>query len=174
MHIQVKTLTGKTANISVNANTSIDELSVMVENVFSVPLDEQKLLFNGKKLAGGNVSDYGITDACAIHMVVSIEGGKKKKKKVQKKPKKQHRKKKVNLAILSYFKVEGDKVVRLRQKSPTGTFMAEHADRFYCGRSHITYKKKEDQAQSKQQEKAADKGADKAKAQAPAKDKKKK
>jgi small subunit ribosomal protein S27Ae len=78
-------------------------------------------------------------------MVVDIDGGKgKKKKKKTKKPKKPHRKRKVNLAILKYYKVDGGKVVRLRQRSPAGTFMAEHSDRYYCGKSHITYKKKEE------------------------------
>ena len=91
-------------------------------------------------------------------MVVDIDGGKGKKKKKQgKKAKKQHKKKKVKLQILNYFKVDDGKVIRLRQRSPTGTFMAEHSDRYYCGRSHITYKKKEQ---------GADKGG---KTEAPAK-----
>mmetsp|Transcript_20460 Transcript_20460/g.21240 ORF Transcript_20460/g.21240 Transcript_20460/m.21240 type:complete len:176 (-) Transcript_20460:233-760(-) len=156
MRIQVKTLTGKSANIEVDQNTNIDQLSQIVENVFSVPTEEQKLLFNGKILSNGTIEEYGIVEEAAIHMVVALEGGKgKKKKKKVKKPKKKHTKRKVKLAILNYFKVDDGKVVRLRQRSPTGTFMAEHSDRYYCGRSHITYKKKE--GASKPVEKKAEK-----------------
>lgn len=145
MRIQVKTLTGLSAFIEVEQNTSIQAIHQLVQDQFSVPVEEQKLLFNGKLLTEGTVEDYGLMKEAAIHMMVAIEGGKgKKKKKKQKKPKKKHTKRKVKLAVLNYFKVEDGKVVRLRQRSPTGAFMAEHSDRYYCGRSHIAYKKKED------------------------------
>jgi ubiquitin-small subunit ribosomal protein S27Ae len=145
MHIQVHTLSGKTAQINLQSNLTVEELSLQVEQAFGIPSEEQKLIFNGHRLVEGLLSEYGITQESSVYMLVSIEGGKgKKKKKKVKKPKKQHRKRKVNLAILKYFKVEGGKVIRLRQKSTAGTFMAEHEDRFYCGKSHITYKKKEE------------------------------
>lgn len=145
MHIRVLTLTGKTENLSIESSASIQTLSQLVSEVFSVPVEEQKLLFNGKLLLAENtVADYGIMEEAAIHLIVSIDGGKgKKKKKKTKKTKKSHKKRKVKLAVLGYFKVDGGKVVRLRQRSPAGTFMAEHNDRYYCGRSHITYVKKE-------------------------------
>jgi len=106
----------------------------------------------------GSAFDYEMKEESNIYMVVSLDGGKKKKKKV-KKAKKHHKKKKVKFAVLNYFKVEDGKIVRLRQKSPAGTFMAEHNDRFYCGRSHITYKKKEvteKKAPAKKEEVVAD------------------
>lgn len=150
MRIQVQTLTGVNARIEVQQSTSILELQDLVEEVMSVPSDMQKLIFNGKLLENGFVGDYQITEEAAIYMLVALDGGKgKKKKKKTKKPKKPHKKKKVKLAILNYFKVDDGKVVRLRQRSPTGTFMAEHQDRYYCGRSHITYKKKEDKKPEK-------------------------
>ena len=144
MHIYVKTLTGKTNQISINSNSSISELNNEINSTFGVPAEEQKLIFNGQKLSSGLVSNYGLTEESCVYLIVDIEGGKKKKKKKAKKPKRQHKKKKVNLAVLKYFKVEGGKVVRLRQRSEVGTFMAEHADRYYCGKSHITFKKRED------------------------------
>ena len=144
MQIKVQTLTGKLATITVESNTSIRSLSQLVSDVFSVPVEEQKLFFNGKLLIEGTVQEYGIMEEAAIHMLVAIDWGKgKKKKKKTKKTKKSHKKRKVKLAVLGYFKVDGWKVVRLRQRSPAGTFMAEHNDRYYCGRSHITYVKKE-------------------------------
>jgi len=147
MRIQVKTLTGKTAKFDVEADSSVSKLSELVENTFSVPIDEQKLIFNGKLLEEGSFMENGLKEEGAVYMIVAIEGGKgKKKKKKSKKPKPKHKKKKVKLAILNYYKVEDGTVTRLRQRSPSGTFMAEHSDRYYCGRTHITYKKKEDKA----------------------------
>jgi len=112
-----------------------------------VPSDEQKLIFNGKKLQSGKfVLDYEITDYSNLYMIVELEGGAKgkKKKKDVKKGKKPHKKKKVKLAILKYYRVEDGKVTRLRQMCkvcPPGTFIAEHADRLYCGRCHTAYLK---------------------------------
>jgi small subunit ribosomal protein S27Ae len=46
-----------------------------------------------------------------------------------------------------FFKVEGDKVERkgkVCDRCGGGTFMAEHGDRFYCGKCGLTvWKKKE-------------------------------
>jgi small subunit ribosomal protein S27Ae len=150
MRIQVSTLTGKTANISLNKdNSTVESLSTQVEEVFGVPMDEQKLIFNNQKLTDGSLSVFGLSEESnsnIIYMLVDIDGGKgKKKKKKTKKPKKPHRKRKVNLAILKYFKIEGGEVVRLRQQSQVGTYMAEHKDRYYCGKSHAAYKKKEEE-----------------------------
>ncbi len=143
MHIQVKTITGRTEVINILSTPSVEELKNEIENVFGVPSDEQKLILAGKKLNFGTVE---LKEDSHIYLVVDIDGGKKKKKKKTKKPKRQHKKKKVNLAVVNYYKVEGGKVVRLRQRSPVGTFMAEHSDRYYCGKSHITFKKKEETA----------------------------
>ena len=53
---------------------------------------------------------------------------------------------------MKYYKVEGDKVVRLKQMCkvcPPGTFIAEHADRLYCGRCKVAYTKVADKAEKK-------------------------
>jgi ubiquitin-small subunit ribosomal protein S27Ae len=47
----------------------------------------------------------------------------------------------------SLYKVEGDKLVRLRKACPKcgpGTFLAEHEDRFACGRCGYTEFKSKD------------------------------
>lgn len=150
MRVKVSTLTGKCTSISINQTQLVGELQGAISNVLSVPIDEQKLLYNGKILEEGTLFENGLIEDSCIYLLVSLEGGKgKKKKKKTKKNKPKHKKKKVKLAILNYFKYEDGKVVRLRQRSPTGTFMAEHSDRYYCGRSHITYKKKEEKAEQK-------------------------
>jgi small subunit ribosomal protein S27Ae len=71
--------------------------------------------------------------------------GKKRKKKTYTTPKKiKHKRKKIKLAILKYYKIEGDKVTRLRRECPhencgSGVFMAMHTDRQYCGKCGLTY-----------------------------------
>lgn len=143
MHIFVKTLTGKSLKLDVNAATEVAELNTQIETLMGVPSEEQKLIFNGKSLIAGLLGENGVEDESNIYMVVDIEGGAKgkKKKKDTKKKKKKHTKKKVKLAVLKYYKVEGDKVVRLKQQTNYGTFLADHGNRLYCGRTHVTYMK---------------------------------
>jgi small subunit ribosomal protein S27Ae len=147
MHILVKTLTGKTVNIQSNNSSSVESFKSQVEAVIGVPSDEQKLIHNGSCLENGKLlTDYSVSEESYIYLVISLEGGAKgKKKKKDKKPiKKKHKKRKVKLAILRYYKVEGDRVNRIRQMCkvcPPGTFIADHKDRLYCGRCHTTYGK---------------------------------
>jgi small subunit ribosomal protein S27Ae len=146
MHILVKTLTGRTYKVETD-DCTIESLYTQVKRLIGVPTEEQKLIFNGKRLACGKLlSDYDVEDEANVYLVVGLEGGKgkKKKKDMKKGSKKKHKKRKVKLAILKYYKVEGDKVVRTRQMCkvcPPGTFLAEHSDRLYCGRCHTSYGK---------------------------------
>ncbi len=147
MHIFVNTLSGRACDLKVEENMSIEGLKSQIEMLMGVPSCEQKLICNGKKLESGKfVIDYEIQENSNVFLIVDLEGGAKgkKKKKDVKKGKKSHKKRKVKLAVLKYYKVEGDKVVRLRQMCkvcPPGTFIAEHADRLYCGRCHTAYQK---------------------------------
>lgn len=143
MYILVQSITGACCEIT-NANT-LSEIQSQIETQMGVPSSEQKLLLNGKLLT----SESPIEDNSTISLVVALEGGAKgkKKKKDTKKGKKKHHKKKVKLAVLNYYKVEDDKVVRLKQMCkvcPPGTFIAEHEDRLYCGRCHTVYTKVND------------------------------
>jgi small subunit ribosomal protein S27Ae len=141
MHIFVKTLTGKSLTLNVEPTSEISELNTQIESLMGVPSEEQILINNGKSLSG-NLIDCGLQEESEVYLVVDIDGGKKKKKKkVVAKKKKKHVKKKVKLAVLKYYKVDGDKVVRLKQQTNYGTFLADHANRLYCGRTHITYVK---------------------------------
>ena len=80
-------------------------------------------------------------------MVLRLRGGgKKRKKKVYTTPKKiKHKRKKTKLAVLKYYKVDGDgKIERLRRECPhsdcgAGVFMAAMHNRQYCGKCHLTY-----------------------------------
>ena len=143
MHILVQSITGASCEIT-DAQT-LSEIQSQIESQMGIPSEEQKLLLNGKLLT----SESKIEDNSTISLVVALEGGAKgkKKKKETKKGKKKHHKKKVKLAVLNYYKVEDDKVVRLKQMCkvcPPGTFIAEHEDRLYCGRCHTVYTKVND------------------------------
>ena len=143
MHILVQSITGASCEIT-DAQT-LSEIQSQIESQMGIPSEEQKLLLNGKLLT----SESKIEDNSTISLVVALEGGAKgkKKKKDTKKGKKKHHKKKVKLAVLNYYKVEDDKVVRLKQMCkvcPPGTFIAEHEDRLYCGRCHTVYTKVND------------------------------
>ena len=146
MHILVKTITGRCVDLNVEKETEVSKLYNMVQSLTGVPSEEQKLINNGKVLSSGSLFENGLSENSTVYLVISLDGGAKgkKKKKDTKKGKKKHKKKKVKLAILKYYKVEDGKVVRLRQMCkvcPPGTFIAEHADRLYCGRCHTAYQK---------------------------------
>ena len=143
MYILVQSITGASCEIT-DAQT-FEDLQSQISSLMGVPAEEQKLLLNGKLLT----SSSKIEDNSTISLVVALEGGAKgkKKKKDTKKGKKKHHKKKVKLAVLNYYKVEDDKVVRLKQMCkvcPPGTFIAEHEDRLYCGSCHTVYTKVND------------------------------
>ena len=100
-----------------------------------------RLVFNTAILDDAmTVDQSGLVTESSINVMVQLDGGKRKrKKKVYTKPKKvKHVHKKRSLALLEYYNVEASgKIKKLKNectKCEVATYMADHPDRFTCGK----------------------------------------
>ena len=75
--IFVMTLTGKLLVLDVKLSMTVLNLKCLIKNKEGIPLDQQRLIFEGKQLEDDKkLEDYGITfDYSVLHLVLRLRGG---------------------------------------------------------------------------------------------------
>lgn len=76
MQVFVKTLTGKTISVDVEPDESVESLKAKIQEKEGVPIDQQRIIFDGKQLDSlKSLSDYDIDDDSTLHLVLRLRGG---------------------------------------------------------------------------------------------------
>ena len=71
--IFIKTLSGKSITLDVSDSDKIDSIKQKIFEKEGIPVDQMRLVFNGKQLEDNNtISDYGIESDSTIHLVLRL------------------------------------------------------------------------------------------------------
>lgn len=76
INIQVKTLTGKTIDLVVNADDTAEIVKLRIEEKEHIPPDQQRLVYAGSQLQDEDMlCEFGIEEGCILHLVLRLRGG---------------------------------------------------------------------------------------------------
>jgi len=74
--IFIKTLSGKTIAMDIDDSDTIGVIKQRIFEKEGIPVDQQRLVFNGKQLEDAQtVGSYGIEAESNIHLVLRLKGG---------------------------------------------------------------------------------------------------
>jgi hypothetical protein len=74
--VYIKHMTGRSIEIQIKHQMSIEEIKMKVQDILGIPLDQQRLIFAGKELNDSNVAGmYNIAENVSISLVLRLRGG---------------------------------------------------------------------------------------------------
>ena len=76
MFLNLKTLTGATKPLEVDAGISINELKLVIKDLLDMAVEHQRIISKGKVLENDTMlADYGVEEGDTLHLVFYHRGG---------------------------------------------------------------------------------------------------